>query len=54
MTKQAFRLDAYGRTWLATNPSPALVVKYVRDSARQGWTLELCEYGLNPRTVGAA
>ena len=52
--KQLWRLDGHGRTWLATNPSESLVSKALAAAFRQGWAVELSDYDLPRRQVGAA
>lgn len=49
-----FRVDRYGHTWITNDPSPALVVRTVRDAFEAGYALEFVDRDLPNRERGAA
>lgn len=49
-----YRLDRYGRTWLASDPSPSLVVRQVREAFEGHYGLEFVDRDLPNRERGAA
>jgi len=52
--KEAWRVDPYCRSKIAIDPSPDFISFLLRQAARQGWTLEIVDWGIEPRHLGAA
>jgi hypothetical protein len=52
--KQLFRVDDYGRTWIATEWSVSLVKKQLKGAFELGYALEFIDRELPSRERGAA